>query len=182
MLKTKLPIVLFATLAMSGCASLSGYDAASDFSCKAQEGVSCESISGVYQNAQQNNLPSQKKLNGTATPTTDNTEQTESDDLLGIEDEHEDNQRLHVTHQDASQLPSRPKFFVEPVTTGTPVFVPAQKLRVWMVPYEDSTGVLKDQSYAYLLIKKAHWGIEHYKAELERQAQYSINFKMKKQK
>ncbi|MDE2430828.1 MAG: TraV family lipoprotein, partial [Burkholderiales bacterium] len=44
---------------LSGC-SFSGLDAKSSFSCKAPDGVLCESMTGVYANASLNNLPSQR--------------------------------------------------------------------------------------------------------------------------
>lgn len=53
-----------AAAALTGCASMSGYDAKSDFSCKAPDGVLCESMSGVYANAMANNLPGQKVNHG----------------------------------------------------------------------------------------------------------------------
>lgn len=65
--------ILFVTGVMtlsSGCATLSGYDASSDFACKASPGVSCDSITGIHENARANNLPSQQvegqaKVSGT---------------------------------------------------------------------------------------------------------------------
>jgi conjugal transfer pilus assembly protein TraV len=45
---------------LTGCASLSGIGGSSNFSCKAPEGVMCDSISGVYANSVANNLPSQQ--------------------------------------------------------------------------------------------------------------------------
>ena len=48
-------------LALSGCAStMSGLDGQGKFSCKAPDGISCASLSGVYANAIQNNLPVQR--------------------------------------------------------------------------------------------------------------------------
>lgn len=51
------PIVLMLT----GCAgSMTGLDGQGGFSCKAPDGISCASLSGVYANAVQNNLPGQR--------------------------------------------------------------------------------------------------------------------------
>lgn len=48
-------------LTLAGCASvMSGLDGQGKFSCKAPDGISCASLSGVYANAVQNNLPGQK--------------------------------------------------------------------------------------------------------------------------
>ena len=50
-----------ALLCLSGCANLSGLDGTSSYGCKAPEGVKCDSVSGTYYNAIQNNLPSQRR-------------------------------------------------------------------------------------------------------------------------
>jgi conjugal transfer pilus assembly protein TraV len=48
-------------LALAGCVStMSGLDGQGKFSCKAPDGISCASLSGVYANAVQNNLPGQR--------------------------------------------------------------------------------------------------------------------------
>lgn len=48
-----------AATALSGCGSMTGFtDSGSKFACKAPPGVICTSVSGVYANVQQNNLPS----------------------------------------------------------------------------------------------------------------------------
>lgn len=118
---------------LSGCASLSGFDASSDFSCKAPSGVSCKSISGVYKNAKAKNLPSQKAYQK---------EQAESDGFTLM-------QSKQVTGQ--------------AIQSGTPLFKRAETLRVWFVPWEDDNEVLHDQKFSYLLLQKAKWEVEHFK-------------------
>lgn len=46
-------------LALAGCANLSGLDGGNSFACKAPAGVRCESMSGIYANARQAQLPGQ---------------------------------------------------------------------------------------------------------------------------
>jgi conjugal transfer pilus assembly protein TraV len=47
---------------LGGCAStMSGLNGSSQFSCKAPDGVTCSSLSGVYANAVANNLPALRK-------------------------------------------------------------------------------------------------------------------------
>lgn len=49
-------------LSLTGCAStMGGLDGESKFACKAPDGVTCSSLSGVYANAVANNLPSLRK-------------------------------------------------------------------------------------------------------------------------
>lgn len=51
-------VAAIAAATLSGCASMNGLsDSTSKFGCKAPDGVSCTSVSGVYANAQQGNLP-----------------------------------------------------------------------------------------------------------------------------
>lgn len=46
---------------LAGCANMSGLDANSKFACKAPDGVTCTSLSGVYANVVANNYPNQQK-------------------------------------------------------------------------------------------------------------------------
>ncbi len=46
--------------ALTGCGNMSGLDAKDSFACKAPDGVLCESMSGIYANAQAQNLPGQR--------------------------------------------------------------------------------------------------------------------------
>lgn len=46
-------------LFLAGCTSMSGLDANNKFGCKAPDGVTCTSLSGVYANVVANNLPGQ---------------------------------------------------------------------------------------------------------------------------
>ena len=49
------------TLSLAACAgTMTGLDGQSGFACKAPDGISCASLSGVYANAVQNNLPGQR--------------------------------------------------------------------------------------------------------------------------
>jgi conjugal transfer pilus assembly protein TraV len=56
-----------AALGLAGCANMSGLDAGKSFSCKAPDGIQCESMSGVYANTLARTLPGQR-LQGNATP------------------------------------------------------------------------------------------------------------------
>ena len=60
-MKARLFRLLPLALAISGCSSMmTGLDGQGSFSCKAPDGISCASLSGVYANAVQNNLPGQR--------------------------------------------------------------------------------------------------------------------------
>ena len=56
-------------LALTGCSSLmTGLDGQGGFSCKAPDGISCASLSGVYANAVQNTLPGQRPQGNASKP------------------------------------------------------------------------------------------------------------------
>ena len=59
--------MVIACAVVSGCASMAGVGGTSEYSCKAPEGVKCDSVSGTYYNSVENNLPSQRQ-GGRATP------------------------------------------------------------------------------------------------------------------
>ena len=60
-MRTGYGFVIPLLLVLGGCANMmSGLDGQGKFSCKAPDGISCASLSGVYANAVQNNLPGQR--------------------------------------------------------------------------------------------------------------------------
>lgn len=58
-----LAAALFAAM-LPACSNMSGLDANSQFACKAPDGILCESMSGIYANAQAKNLPGQRVGHG----------------------------------------------------------------------------------------------------------------------
>ena len=65
--RTSIGSLLGAAL-LAGCSSITGLDGSSQYACKAPEGVKCDSVSGNYYNALQNNLPAQRKPTGSTNP------------------------------------------------------------------------------------------------------------------
>ena len=120
-------------LALGGCAgTLTGMDGESKFSCKAPDGVTCSSLSGVYANAVANNLPGLRK-DGKGDPAVRPAAKESPDST--------------VTGQVAS--------------SGDPLRTQARVLRIWIAPWEDTEGDLHDQSYIYVVAKAGQWAIEH---------------------
>jgi conjugal transfer pilus assembly protein TraV len=57
-----LVVAVLVPVVLGGCANtLTGFDGGSQFACKAPDGVTCSSLSGVYANAVANNLPGLRK-------------------------------------------------------------------------------------------------------------------------
>lgn len=120
-----------AAVALSGCTSMSGFDAKSDFGCKAPDGILCESMSGIYANAQAKNLPGQRV----------NARGESSAEL--------------------SQAKVGNSAMTKPIHSGTPIRSAPRMLRIWFAPWEDTDGDLHDQSYVYLPVNSGRWLIEH---------------------
>ena len=119
---------------LAGCSSLSGYDANTQFACKAPPGVLCESMSGIYANAEQKNLPGQRVNMAKA------------------------EQAAEVSRAKDASTES---VLSKPIYSGTPIRSAPRVLRVWFAPWEDSDGDLHDQDYVYMQVDTGRWLIEH---------------------
>jgi conjugal transfer pilus assembly protein TraV len=120
---------------------MSGYDAKSDFACKAPEGILCESMTGIYANAQAHNLPGQRVSR--RTPAED-----PNDDI-------------------PEELSHAKTVMTKPLYSGSPIRSAPRILRVWFAPWEDSDGDLHDQSYVYLPVDSGQWLIEHNRRRIQ---------------
>ena len=128
--------LLLAALVLGGCTNLSGLQGSSRYACQAPEGVACDSMSGVYANAVQQRLPSQRTTAGTDTP------------------------EPGTTERKASDTPSAPVPAVLPLRAGTRV------LRLWIKPWEDRDGDLHDQSFVYVRIDNGSWLLDHLQRQI----------------
>lgn len=64
-----------------------------------------------------------------------------------------------------SERVSIPKTTLNP---DSPIYVAPQVQRIWMAPFEDSDGVLHDQSYRYLVLNNGGWQVAHTKANVKK--------------
>lgn len=126
-----------AVVALSGCSSMSGFDAKSEFACKAPDGILCESMSGIYANAQAKNLPGQRVNARGEAPV------------------------------ELSQAKASSNVMTKPIYSGTPIRSAPRLLRVWFAPWEDTDGDLHDQSYVYLPVDSGRWLIEHNRRRIQ---------------
>jgi conjugal transfer pilus assembly protein TraV len=127
---------------LAGC-SASGLDAKSSFACKAPDGVTCMSVSGVYETSRHNALPGQ--LPGTPHPA------PKVDPPAGVPPPMPANASI-----DGVPIGRR-----APLTSGTPLRSAPRVLRIWLAPYEDSEGDLRDQTHIYVTVDRGAWQIEH---------------------
>ena len=135
-------------VALAGCTNMSGLSGSSSYACKAPEGVTCDSVSGTYANAVQNNLPSQK-LRAVA-PTAKEGAATAAPAGTG-----------------APALPSRPTPTAAAAATPLmPARSSARVLRLWFKPWEDADRDLYDQGFVYVQIDSGGWLIEHVQRQI----------------
>lgn len=135
---TLIPVAA-AAITLAGCGSMSGLDAKDSFSCKAPDGVLCESMTGIYANAQANNLPGQRVKHGNGTEEVSRAKPAEAG--TGV--------------------------LTKPIYSGTPIRSAPLVLRVWFAPWEDTDGDLHDQSYVYLPVDTGKWLIEHNRRRIQ---------------
>lgn len=137
----KLAGAVCATLILSGCGSLSGMGGTSEFACSAPDGVSCESVSGVYANSVAGTLPSQQ-------PKKKGDSETESADTPKVPAYIETLQPI-LSPKDLATMDS-----------GMPIRQAPRILRVWVAPWEDDSGDLHDQKFFYTVVNTGNWLIE----------------------
>jgi conjugal transfer pilus assembly protein TraV len=136
-------------LLQAGCSSMSGLSGSSSYACKAPEGVGCDSVSGTYANAVQNNLPSQQ---GRAID--------------------RPNAARPERMTDPPQLAPRLGNTANPLAAvglpPTPVALRSapRVLRLWFKPWEDADNDLYDQGYVYVQIDAGRWQVEHVQRQI----------------
>lgn len=120
-------------ISLSACANISGLGGSAEYGCKAPQGVQCDSVSGNYHNALQNNLPSQRQRR-----------QVDATDSIAASRAQTIAPNSRVTAGGASPLRSQ-----------------ARVLRLWFKPWEDTDHDLYDQGFVYVRIDDGRWLIDH---------------------
>jgi len=131
-----------ATVSIQGCNSISGLAGSkSELACKAPDGVVCTSVSGIYANSLEGNLPGQQ-------PQVDGAKKADV------------TVQRAANNNDVSSIPSySPRDLTTP-NSGDPIRLAPVVLRVWIAPWEDRDGDLHDQHYVYTVINQGKWLIE----------------------
>jgi conjugal transfer pilus assembly protein TraV len=121
---------------LSACTSLSGVSGASEYACKAPEGVTCQSVSGTYANAAADNLPASRKR--PAAP-----------------------QGSPAAPAPSAPIASTPTSLAPTTFAGLPLRSSPLILRLWFKPWEDADGDLFDQGHVYVQVNGGRWLVEH---------------------
>lgn len=140
-----------AGVAASGCGSITGLDGTSEYACKAPPGVRCDSVSGTYYNAVNDNLPAQRKQSAPAGQAPADTQRRSAPA-----------QTLPATapSRTAAMMPT-----VAPAVppTGsrpgeiTPLRSAPRQLRLWIKPWEDGERDLNGESVVYVQVDNGRW-------------------------
>lgn len=135
------PATALVTIVLAGCTSMSGLSGSSSYGCKAPEGVACESVSGTYANAVQNNLPGQRKrvANASSPPT---------------------------APAIAASAPASTTPVVSLPVTPVALRSSPRILRLWFKPWEDADHDLYDQGYVYVQVDAGQWQIDHVQRQI----------------
>lgn len=137
--------VLAITALLQGCA-FSGLDGDSKYACKAPEGVRCDSVSGTYYNALQNNLPAQRR----SAPPVDTSPQ--SAPPAGTP-------RAAPAMLNAS---TRPAAGDEGAAyEAAPLRAAPRVLRLWIKAWEDADRDLVGESLVYVQVDNGRWLVDH---------------------
>lgn len=152
--KPSLRLLLLAsaiTAALGGCIDMAAVGGTSQFGCKAPEGVHCMSVSGVYANAIQKNLPAQQR--GTGLRSASGRPASQAGDLSPV-----------AYHPGGA---ASPIVFTEAASESTaPLRSQQRVLRLWVKPWEDTDGDLIDQGYVYVTVDTGRWLIDARQREI----------------
>ena len=148
--RTSIGSLLGAAL-LAGCSSITGLDGSSQYACKAPEGVKCDSVSGNYYNALQNNLPAQRKPTGSTNPSSLTDPQSPS----VVRSSGRTGASAMPTAIGAAVPVEGPAYMAAPLRAGPRV------LRLWIKPWEDTDRDLNGESLVYVQIDNGRWLVDH---------------------
>jgi conjugal transfer pilus assembly protein TraV len=135
--------LLTVAVVLAACGNMSGLDGSTEYGCKAPDGVRCNSVSGNYYNAIQNNLPSQRQTRDSGSPR----------DKLQPE-------------KSGNDTPASVQHLPGPAHVPASLRTQGRVLRLWTKPWEDADGDLHDQGYVYLQIDHGRWQIDHTRQQI----------------
>lgn len=156
-------------LLLNGCTTLTGLDASSSFSCAAEPGVACSSLSATYAASEAGALPYQQdkvdQTKATANQETMSSHRLRSTDgyvATAFEEEAEaasgkaESDRFQSSASESSAF--QPQRIREAsLEEALPRRMPELLLRIWVAPWTDVDGDLHDAALLYARIREAQW-------------------------
>jgi conjugal transfer pilus assembly protein TraV len=140
---------------LAGCSSITGLDGSSQYACRAPEGVKCDSVSGNYYNALQNNLPAQRNPTGTSSPAS-------LSDPQGAPPVRGSSRASASPIATAVPTAAGAAGSVEgSVDLATPLRAGPRVLRLWIKPWEDADRDLNGESLVYVQVDNGRWLVDH---------------------
>lgn len=131
---------------LSACANISGLGGSAEYGCKAPQGVRCDSVSGNYYNAIQNNLPTQHQRRQADAPDGSAASRPPS---------------TAVPSSAAAGATSSSGTGTSMALAASPLRSSARVLRLWFKPWEDADHDLYDQGFVFVQIDSGRWLIDH---------------------
>jgi conjugal transfer pilus assembly protein TraV len=162
--------LLFATTALSvitGCTSLSGLGGSSSLSCALPAGSTCKPVIDVYKNTPTTTTsatPTNAAVVASAAPATPAVRGEASPSPLTIPVSAVQAMAAPRAYYAGNTASGRPA-----PTSGTPVRSATRMMRIWIAPYEDDEGALRDHGYLYVMVDAGRWQVEHNRATIVRQ-------------
>ncbi len=133
---------------LSACSNLSGLGGSSSLSCPLDAGGTCQSIRATYEQMASGQMGAAHNAPA-AMPMFDGTGRATEQAKAALF-------TWNATAPSAGRTTGR-----DMPASGQPIRSESDVLRVWVAPYEDDEGVLRDQAYAYVVLDNARWMIEH---------------------
>lgn len=140
-----LSAIAAAAAMLTACSSLSGLDGTSSYACKAPEGVKCDSVSGTYYNAIQNNLPSQRRSSSGRSDAPAAERSTPARSVPA----------MVSTSATSTRGDEGAAYVAAPLRSAPKV------LRLWIKPWEDAERDLNGESLVYVQVDNGRWLVDH---------------------
>lgn len=145
-------IVLGGFVLSTGCTSLVNIGA-SEFNCPSPDGVQCKSSREIYEMTHEGAVPepvTTKKGKRSAGSKQEQAERVTANDKSEVNEQKEiANKDPVIDNYVAPRLPDRP----------VPIRTPAHVMRIWVAPWENTSGDLITTGYVYTEIEPRRWVI-----------------------
>jgi conjugal transfer pilus assembly protein TraV len=147
-------VLVIATL--TGCGTLSGVGGTASLSCPLPNGALCKPISEVYKMQK----GASSDVNAVASSANSGAAGSSAPSNLPT--------APGLTRYEPSPGTFSAEARVAP-SSGPPIRSAAKMLRIWLAPYEDDEGALRDHGYMYVMVDPGKWQVEHNQQRIMKQ-------------